>query len=189
MVTYEVSGPLACFTREMKVDRVSYPVITPSAALGLTNKIYRNPSSIWKVVRIEVLNAVEWHTLMRNEVKTRGNGTPIDITACRTQRMTVCLKNVRYRLAVKSQVIGEDCPDPEQRVIVDEAILVRRVRKGQYYYKPCLGMNEFVAEIELPTDRLPIDWTEDLGRLPVRYPHQNKIRFQPYHIQKGRIEV
>lgn len=128
--TLEVWGDLACFTRpEMKVERFSYPVITPSAARGIFDAIYwegirdshgMKPYFHWQVERIEVLEMPRYLALRRNEVKGIVPGTaklnkwmsgaetpePLwadsdDVTTGRTQRQTMALKNVRYRLTAR----------------------------------------------------------------------------------------
>lgn len=171
--TLEVWGDLACFTRpEMKVERFSYPVITPSAARGIFDAIYwegirdadgMQPYFHWQVERIEVLEIPRYIALRRNEVKGKVpsaanqwmNGTkepePLwadsdDETTGRTQRQTMALKNVRYRLSArivpKARFAGM-----EQRNKFD-SMFERRAKHGKCFQQPYFGCSEFPAFFE-----------------------------------------
>ncbi len=99
----EVWGPLACFTRpEMKVERVSYDVITPSAARAIFEAIFWKPAIRWQITRIEVLNPIKWDSIRRNEVGAVAQGKklspPIYIEDKRQQRNSLLLKDVHYRI-------------------------------------------------------------------------------------------
>jgi len=169
--TLEVWGDLACFTRpEMKVERFSYPVITPSAARGVFDAIYwdgkRDGASIrpyfhWQITRIEVLEMPRYIALRRNEVKGRVPGTAVlnrwmngqetpqplwadgnDETTGRTQRQTMALKNVRYRLNARIvQKQGQDWGKLN-------ACFQRRARVGKCFQQPYFGCREFPAFFE-----------------------------------------
>jgi CRISPR-associated protein Cas5d len=92
-------GDLACFTRpEMKVERVSYPVITPSAARGLLEAILYKPQFRWRIHRIAVLRPIQFLAFRRNEVKSKASRNPEPIFADedRTQRNTLALRQVDY---------------------------------------------------------------------------------------------
>lgn len=161
-----VWGELACFTRpELKVERFSYPVMTPSAARGLFDAIYCKPSEFrWQITRIEVLAEPRYIALRRNEVKekaptektilqwARGTREPEPIWADaaenekgRTQRQTMALKNVRY--IIHAQI--RPWPGFEDRLQGMEAQFRRRAAAGKCIYQPYLGCREFPAYFEL----------------------------------------
>ena len=107
----EVSGPLACFTRpEMKVERVSYDVITPSAARAIYSAILWKPAILWRIDRIDVLAPIRWINIRRNEVGAVGGETPIVATENRVQKASLMLRDVRYRLYAHFEFIP-----PERR--------------------------------------------------------------------------
>ena len=98
----EVWGPMACFTRpELKVERVSYDVITPSAARAIFEAIFWKPAIHWQVTKIEVLNPIKWILVRRNEVGAVASKNPIFIEDKRQQKNTLLLKDVRYRIWAK----------------------------------------------------------------------------------------
>lgn len=98
----EVWGPMACFTRpELKVERVSYDVITPSAARAIFEAIFWKPAIHWQVTKIEVLNPIKWISVRRNEVGAVASKNPIFIEDKRQQKNTLLLKDVRYRIWAK----------------------------------------------------------------------------------------
>jgi CRISPR-associated protein Cas5d len=173
--TLDVWGDLACFTRpEMKVERFSYPVITPSAARGIFDAIYwdgrRHGTEIrpyfhWQLTRIEVLELPRYIALRRNEVKgcVPGNVTlnkwmdgreppePLwadgsDEGTGRTQRQTMALKNVRYRLTARM------VPKPGQEWGKLNACFLRRARAGKCFQQPYFGCREFPAFFEYVDD-------------------------------------
>ena len=177
----EVWGDLACFTRpELKVERFSYPVITPSAARGIFDAIYckpnKDPSQAefrWQVTRVEVLEEPRYIALRRNEVKEKvsvsnvqdwmsGKSAPQPIladgdksitgmdTKGRTQRQTLALKNVRYRLHARIQ----PWPGKEALLPALEAQFRRRASQGKCFYQPYFGCREFPAAFEL-VDEFP----------------------------------
>jgi CRISPR-associated protein Cas5d len=173
----EVSGPYACFTRpEMKVERVSYDVITPSAARAIFDAILWKPAIIWRVKRIEVLAPIRWISVRRNEVgkvaSPRSHG--IFIEDERQQRAGLFLRDVKYRLFAEFEFIPPDKrgkvlnPVPEWLVNTEEAVdlkkpdiqpdeteakyaamFERRAKKGQCFNQPYLGCREFSAEFRL----------------------------------------
>ena len=180
--TLEVWGDLACFTRpEMKVERFSYPVITPSAARGIFDAIYwdgrreqqgresvMRPYFHWQITRIEVLEIPRYIALRRNEVKGRVPGTAIlnkwmsgkekpeplwadsdDETTGRTQRQTMALKNVRYRLTAKIIAKREFAAEYGKM----NAQFERRARAGKCFQQPYFGCREFPAFFEFIPDR------------------------------------
>ena len=187
----EVSGPYACFTRpEMKVERVSYDVITPSAARAIFDAILWKPAIFWQVKQIEVLAPIRWISVRRNEVgKTASPRTAsVFIEDDRQQRAGLLLRDVRYRLSAQFEFIPPDKrgrtfhPLPEYLVDNDEsydqpksdeseakyaAMFERRVRKGQCFHQPYLGCREFAARVRMVDPHTepaaPIAETRDLG--------------------------
>ena len=186
----EVSGPFACFTRpEMKVERVSYDVITPSAARAIFDAILWKPAISWHITKIEVLAPIKWTSVRRNEVgKTaslRSNGLYIEDE--RQQRAGLFLRDVKYRLyggfdfippAQRGKVyrpVPEWLENPEEKAEqrTDEtpakyaAMFERRAKKGQHFHQPYLGCREFAADVRLvdPLDdpAKPIDENRELG--------------------------
>lgn len=165
-VVFEVSGPEACFTRpEASSERLSYSLMTPSAAAGVATSVFWKPQMRWVIQSIEVLAPVQWMMLRRNEVEV-----PITVKSLKKghldgdshvqQRMSVILRDVSYR--VRAQVwVHPEARDQNPAKYRDQ--FVRRVAKGQSYRMPYLGMREFIADISPETDVQPIDWTEDLG--------------------------
>lgn len=145
-VALEVWGDFACFTSPSgKVERISAPFPTPSAARGILSAIYSKPAEFyWQIERIEVLNPIHYINFKRNEIKSMTRLTPICADDERTQRQTVALKDVRYR------IVASICPRPGFRgtstQLYEQAL--RRIRRGANYYQPCLGMKEFVAYYE-----------------------------------------
>jgi CRISPR-associated protein Cas5d len=175
--TLEVWGDLACFTRpEMKVERFSYPVITPSAARGIFDAIYwdgirenqgketvMRPYFHWQVKRIEVMELPRYIALRRNEVKGCVPGTatlnkwmsgkeqaePLwadgnDESTGRTQRQTMALKNVRYRIT--AQIIPK--PNFAKDYGKFNSQFERRAKHGKCFQQPYFGCREFPAFFE-----------------------------------------
>lgn len=175
----EVTGDYACFTRpEMKVERVSYDVITPSAARAVFESILWKPALAWHVRRIEVLAPIRWINLRRNEVasviSTRNvqqamaggdNDLAIYIEDDRQQRAGLFLRNVAYRIHADLEVRSDrDDACPPQKFF---AMFERRAGAGQCVNQPYLGCREFAARFRLITDiaaePAPITESRDLG--------------------------
>ena len=160
----EVWGDYACFTRpETKVERFSYPVMTPSAARGILDAIYAKPLEFsWRVNKIEVLNPIKFIALRRNEVKDRipiineaimARGGEFASIICddtgndqkgRTQRQTIALKDVRYR--IHAYIKLRKGFEAKRKAIEEQA--ERRISNGKCYYQPYFGCREFVAYFE-----------------------------------------
>jgi CRISPR-associated protein Cas5d len=173
----EVQGPYACFTRpEMKVERVSYDVMTPSAARSIFESILWKPQMRWRVLRIEVLKPVHWINLRRNEVSAvistsnvrqamnAGRGAlGMYIEEERQQRAGYFLRDVAYRVQAQLSLVP-GCNDP---LIKYTEMFVRRASKGQCVNQPYLGCREFAADVRLVTQDSPrvqpIEDTRDLG--------------------------
>ncbi|MDE7465172.1 MAG: type I-C CRISPR-associated protein Cas5c [Muribaculaceae bacterium] len=173
----EVWGEYACFTRpEFKVERVSYDVITPSAARAIFEAIFWKPAIRWQIDKIEVLAPIHRFSIRRNEVGALAGKTPIFIEDNRQQRNAVVLKDVRYRIWATMIFIPIRDRKPEYRPTVDristenpgkyQAMFERRAEKGQCFNQPYLGCREFSCGFELidPLDSMksPIEETRDL---------------------------
>lgn len=166
----EVAGDYACFTRpEMKVERVSYDVITPSAARAIFSAIFWKPAIRWHITKIEVLNPIRWTSVRRNEVAAVASRNPIFIEDARQQRAGLFLRDVKYRLYAWLEYIEpKERPkvvnpapdwlsDAEETMLLKEceevrldekpgkylAMFERRASKGQYFMHPYLGCREF----------------------------------------------
>ncbi len=162
----QVSGPLAVFTRpEMKVERVSYEVPTPSAARGILEAILWKPALRWAVEAIEVLREIRWASFRRNEVASRMPQAPrADYYADqdRTLRNTVALRDVAYVVAARFELTeraGEG-----DGVAKFEEMFARRLARGQTFHQPYLGCRELAAEVGPADDgSTPIPLTKPLG--------------------------
>ena len=163
-ITIRVSGEYALFTRpEMKVERVSYDVITPSAARGIIEAVYWKPAIRWVIDKIHVLNKIEFTNIRRNEVsekvsdseaRRRMNGSQepfyLSATDARQQRAALVLKNVDY--VIEAHFVLTEKAGPEDTVEKHYNIALRRLRKGQYFSSPCLGTREFGAKVDIIED-------------------------------------
>lgn len=165
-VVLEVWGDFACFSRpDGKVERLTYPVPTPSAVRGILSSIYSKPKEFyWQVSRIEVLNPIRYISFKRNEVKSKmgKKQAPLFTDEERTQRQTVALRDVRYRFAA-SICLRPDFAGTETQ-LYEQAL--RRIRGGKTFVQPALGLKEFVAyfqegDCERGPKPIPVDM--DLG--------------------------
>lgn len=163
-ITIRVSGDYALFTRpEMKVERVSYDVITPSAARGIIEAIYWKPAIRWVIDKIHVLNEIEFTNIRRNEVSEKvpegkarqimnGASEAFYLSAIdnRQQRAALVLKNVDY--VIEAHFDMTEKAGDEDTIEKHYNIVLRRLRKGQHFHAPCLGTREFGAKVELIED-------------------------------------
>jgi CRISPR-associated protein Cas5d len=172
-----VWGERACFTRpEMKVERVSYDVMTPSAARGVLEAVLWKPQMRWVVERIDVLKPIRKSSVRRNEVGHKASvdnlvaamaGRParlgIDIEDARQQRAAVILRDVDYLVHARIGLTERASPDDTIAKYVE--ILRRRAAVGQCFHRPYLGTREFAAEFALVEGELPVPIgdTRDLG--------------------------
>jgi len=163
-----VWGENACFSRpEMKVERVSYDVLTPSAARGILEAIHWKPAIEWVVERIDVLKPIRWESVRRNEVgvsmspKTGG----LFIEDHRQQRAGLLLKDVAYVIHARIEMTVR--AGPEDNLTKHVEMFQRRAEKGQCFHRPYLGCREFSAHFRLisPDETLPEpeDKTAELG--------------------------
>ena len=160
----EVTGDFACFTRpEMKVERVSYDVITPSAARAVFEAILWKPAIRWHIRTIEVLRPIRWISLRRNEVggvvSTRNVETAMStgsgdlglyIEDDRQQRAGLFLRDVAYRLHADLEFRRD--ADAQGNPVKYQEMFERRAQKGQCVNQPYLGCREFAADFRLVTD-------------------------------------
>lgn len=174
-----VWGERACFTRpEMKVERVSYDVMTPSAARGTLEAILWKPQMRWIVERIDVLKPVRRDSVRRNEVsevvsiakvKKAMNRVPvalgIDVTATRQQRAALILRDVAYVIHARIALTGKAGPGDSLTKYVE--MFKRRAGAGQCFHRPYLGTREFAADFDLLADdetptpiaeNIPLGW-------------------------------
>ncbi|AEG94583.1 type I-C CRISPR-associated protein Cas5c [Ramlibacter tataouinensis] len=178
-----VWGDRACFTRpEMKVERVSYDVITPSAARGILDAIHWKPAIRWHVNRIHVLKPIRFESIRRNEVggklsaasvakaMSAGStaGLPNYVDEDRQQRAATILRDVAYVIEAHFELTAKAGPDDSVGKHLD--IFNRRARKGQCFQMPCLGVREFPGHFKLleegealPSSHGSLKGSRDLG--------------------------
>ena len=163
-IAIRVRGDYALFTRpEMKVERVSYDVITPAAARGIIEAVYWKPAIRWVIDSIRVLNEIQFTNIRRNEVsdkistreaERRMNGANepffMDATDKRQQRAAMVLRDVDY--VIEAHFVLNDRAGPGDTAEKHYNIVLRRLRNGQRYHAPSLGAREFPARVELVED-------------------------------------
>lgn len=164
-------GEYALFTRpEGKVERVTYPVMTPSAARGLLESLLWKPEIKYEIRSIAILNKPEFHSIVRNEVEQKANiqkgfmNQPKDVFTddSRQLRHSLILRNPSY-LVEADIVLQPNANDPIEKY---EAMFTRRLRKGQCFHRPYFGTREFSAHFGTPDkDDRPIVWTDSLGTM------------------------
>ncbi|MGK2287189.1 type I-C CRISPR-associated protein Cas5c [Pedomonas sp. V897] len=211
-VRLHVWGDRACFTRpEMKVERVSYDVMTPSAARGILEAIHWKPAIRWHVDRIHVLRPIRFQSLRRNEVGAKASaanarsamnlgtteGLGILVDEERQQRAALVLVDVAY--VIEAHFTMTDRAGPEDTPAKHIAMFNRRAQQGQCFHRPCLGTREFAAEFELlgPDDPLPVydppltERDRDLGWMlhDIDFARGNESRFFRAQMVDGVIEV
>lgn len=145
-ICLEVWGDFACFSQpQAKVERLTYPFPTPSAARGIFSAIYSKPKEFyWQITRIEVLNPIRYISFKRNEVKCTVSNKPIYTDEERTQRQTVALQNVRYRIA--AVIVPREAFMGKEAQLYEQAY--RRIRGGKCFMQPSLGLREFECYFE-----------------------------------------
>jgi len=179
-IRLHVWGEYACFTRpEMKVERVSYDVITPSAARGIIEAIYWKPEIRWRILRLHVLKPIRFTSLRRNEVaskipagsvakvmKSGRGGLGLYVEDDRQQRAATILRDVAYVIEARFDIVGgEDNPGKH----LDQ--FIRRAREGRCYHRPYLGCREFPAHFALiePNEPIPPSVLADTGERDLGY--------------------
>lgn len=203
-VKLKVWGDYACFTRpEMKVERVSYDVMTPSAARGILEAIYWKPAIAWVVDRIHVLNPIRFDNIRRNELasklapgavkKAMNDGcSPVEvfIEDDRQQRAALILRDVAYVIEAHFTFTGsKDNNQAKHKETFD-----RRAGKGQCFHHPYLGCREFPAHFDLVADTIPLSALQgevDLGWMlhDIDFEKEMEAKFFRAVMRNGVIEV
>lgn len=205
-----IRGQLACFTRpELKAERVSYPVMTPSAARGVLEAVLWKPAIRWRVERVRVLSPIEFTSFRRNEVgavaatpsraavETGGEYTSFWIEDRRQQRNTVALRNVDYVIEARFDLTQKAGPSDNRAKFVD--MFRRRVEGGQYFHHPYLGCRELTGDVMSVDDDTPAPvtdtrdlglmlWDIDFGTDDKGRPHNRPIFFAA-KLENGILEV
>lgn len=192
----KVWGRNACFTRpEMKAERVSYDVMTPSAARGVLEAISWKPAILWHVTQIDVLNPIKWESVRRNEVgKTMSPASPgLYIEDERQQRAGLFLRDVAYTIYAYFEMTDKAGPDDNVKKFED--IFERRAENGQCFHRPYLGCREFGADFELILNGSApeaIRESRDLGWMFLDYDYSGKEpmpRFFHATLDEGKMVV
>jgi len=195
-IKVRVRGDYALFTRpEMKVERVSYDIMTPSAARGIIEAVYWKPAIRWVIDKIHVLREFEFINIRRNEVsdkvseseaRRRMNGLNeefyLSATAARQQRAAMVLKDVDYVIEAHFELTEK--AGPEDTVEKHYNMALRRLKKGQHFSAPCLGTREFGAKVDLIEAEAdipgsPLVGKRDLGRMLYDLDFSNPEDIQP----------
>lgn len=203
-VKLKVWGDYACFTRpEMKVERVSYDVMTPSAARGILEAIYWKPEIFWIIQRIAVLKPIRFSNVRRNELaskiamgnvkKAMKNGkSPVEIIIeeDRQQRAAMILRDVAYVIEAKF----EFTPISDNNSAKHKEMFERRAEQGQCFHRPYLGCREFPADFELINGESPkseLKGELDLGWMlhDIDFKNNMEPRFFKAVMRDGIIEV
>ena len=203
-IKLKVWGDYACFTRpEMKVERVSYDVMTPSAARGILEAIYWKPAIVWVIDKIHVLKPIRFDNIRRNELagklplgtikKAMNDGvSPVEtfIENDRQQRAAMVLRNVFYVIEAHFEFNG----DEDNNAAKHKEIFDRRACKGQCFHHPYLGCREFPAHFELIEDGIPpseLTGKQDLGWMLHDIDFQNNMEAKFFRavMQNGIIDV
>ncbi|CAM3736191.1 type I-C CRISPR-associated protein Cas5c [Avibacterium endocarditidis] len=211
-VRLHIWGDYACFTRpEMKVERVSYDVITPSAARGILSAIHWKPAINWVIDKIYVLKPIQFESIRRNELGSKLPATKVNgamkrksveglytiIEEDRQQRAATVLKNVAY--VIEAHIVMTDKAGESDNLTKHLEMFKRRAMKGQCFQQPCMGVREFPAEFAfinegeaLPECLLEEDDRQrDLGWMlhDIDFQHKNTPHFFRAKMQDGIITV
>ncbi|MBF0566479.1 MAG: type I-C CRISPR-associated protein Cas5 [Nitrospirae bacterium] len=183
----KVWGENACFTRpEMKVERVSYDVLTPSAARGILEAILWKPAICWHIIQIDVLKPIRWESVRRNEVGSlmsdRTNG--IFIEDKRQQRAGLLLRDVAYTIHAYFEITEK--AESEDTLVKFQEMFLRRAKMGQRFHQPYLGCREFAAHFEPITNNepmpVPISESRELGYMLHDISHDNTTDRVNHHL-------
>ncbi len=193
-VCVEVVGDYACFSRpEMKVERVSYDVMTPSAARGILDAIYWHPGMRWVIDRIHVCKDIRFTNIRRNEVKDVINnrnvkaamerGTEVYLATSESiqQRAAMVLRDVQYVIEAHFEMTKEANETDNPGKFQD--IMRRRLERGQCYHQPCFGVREFPASFS-PCRQIPecpdsLKGEQDLGWMLLDMDYSDKENITP----------
>ena len=209
-VRLHVWGEYGCFTRpEMKVERVSYDAMTPSAARGILEAIHWKPAIRWVIDRIHVLKPIRFENLRRNElghkipagnVRTAMKGVAIEglrtlIEDDRQQRAATLLRDVAY--VIEAYFVLTEAATADDTEAKHLSMFNRRAGKGQCFHRPYLGTREFVADFALVQDAMPRSalpahqWDRDLGWMlhDIDFANESSPRFFRAVLRNGVIDV
>ena len=201
MIQLEVWGEYALFTRpELKAERMSYDVLTPSAARGIVEAIYFHPGLRWHIDRIYVLNPIRFVSIRRNEVKSKipaataraaaqGGGQPLYLAASQdiVQRAPLVLRDVHY--VIEAHFTMTDAAAPGDNPGKFQDIVTRRMEKGKCFHTPYFGCREFPARFR-PWGGGPIpaiDETRDLGLMLYDFDYSDPQNIEPTYF-RARLE-
>ena len=217
-IMFHIWGDYACFTRpEMKVERVSYDVITPSAARGILSAVHWKPAMNWNIDKIHVLKPIRFESVRRNELGGKISASSVSgamkrksvqdiytlIEEDRQQRAATVLKDVAYIIEAHIQLnhafIAQSERPEEENIAKHLEIFKRRARNGQCFQQPCMGVREFTANFALiedgelpPACELPEnERNRDLGWMlhDIDFAHGNTPHFFRAEMTNGIIEV
>ena len=207
-IRVKISGEFACFTRpETKVERVSYPLMTPSAARNILDAICWRPEMRWVITSISVLKPIRYISVLRNEVQSKlspasvkkwmadpSKYEPLAAGAGAntegTPRNSVLLRDVAYVVEASPLVFDTSGDNTPAKYV---AMMQRRVAKGQCYHRPALGCREFAADFAPPSegDR-PLPISADFGRMlyDIAFlPKTNRATFFEAHLENGVMDT
>ncbi len=201
MIQLEVWGAYALFSRpELKVERVSYDVPTPSAARGIVESVYYHPGLRWYIDRIHVLNPIRFVSIRRNEVTDKisgrnvrqaaqGGGQALYLVASQkiVQRSSLLLQDVHYVIEAHFEMTDKTAPSDNPGKFQD--IVTRRMERGQCFHTPYFGCREFpVSFRRWPGGPIPtIDETRDLGLMLYDFDYSDPAAITPTYF-RARLE-
>ncbi|MFQ5714231.1 MAG: type I-C CRISPR-associated protein Cas5c [Candidatus Scalinduaceae bacterium] len=182
----KVGGDYACFTNPgLKVERCTYPVMTPAAARGVLEAIYWKPQFRWEIRKITVLRSIKQISIMRNEIEERQDKTPIVIERKRQQRTSLILKDVEYVIAAEIVL-----KDGINNIKGYSEQFKRKLERGQCHHTPYLGTREFAAWFETATGKEePNEFIKELplGQMlfDIAYRENSERKEIDFHRHKG----
>ena len=201
MIQLEVWGAYALFSRpELKVERVSYDLPTPSAARGIVEAVYYHPGLRWVIDRIHVLNPIRFVSIRRNEVTDKisgrnvrqaaqGGGQPLYLVSSQkiVQRSSLLLQDVHYVIEAHFEMTDKAAPSDNPGKFQD--IITRRMERGQCFHTPYFGCREFpVSFRRWPGGPIPtIDETRDLGLMLYDFDYSDPAAIIPTYF-RARLE-
>ena len=201
MIQLEVWGAYALFSRpELKVERVSYDVPTPSAARGIVESVYYHPGLRWYIDRIHVLNPIRFVSIRRNEVTDKisgrnvrqaaqGGGQPLYLVTSQkiVQRSSLLLQDVHSVIEAHFEMTDKAAPSDNPGKFQD--IVIRRMERGQCFHTPYFGCREFpVSFRRWPGGPIPtIDETRDLGLMLYDFDYSDPAAIIPTYF-RARLE-
>lgn len=217
-IKLHIWGEYACFTRpEMKVERVSYDVITPSAARGILSAIHWKPAMNWVIDKIHVLNPIRFESVRRNELGGKISVSSVNgaikrksvqglytlIEDDRQQRAATVLRDVAYIIEAHIQLnhafIAQSERPEDENITKHLEIFTRRARNGQCFQQPCMGVREFPANFALIEEGEPLPASQlaenernrDLGWMlhDIDFAHGNTPHFFRAEMKEGIITI